>query len=196
MAEGTIKTLTDRGFGFIWPDDGREDEFFHQSALVGVTLAQLRQGDRVTYTAENGPAARVRAPWMYACCARNEALAVGTAGITPRYCSRPRSSSRLLCSLILPATRRVIGTGWAAEMAGITAQDIDTVILTHGHADHIGGNADDAGHATFPNARYVMCPNARYVMWQASGRSGRTPSIIAGPPPAVPSPCAPPTTSG
>jgi len=82
----------------------------------------------------------------------------------------------------------VIGRGWAAELAGITAQDIDTVILTHGHADHIGGNADDAGHATFPNARYVM--------WQASGRSGRTPSIIAGPPPAVPSPCAPPTTSG
>jgi len=55
MAEGTIKTLTDRGFGFIRPDDGREDEFFHQSALVGVALAQLRQGDRVTYTAENGP---------------------------------------------------------------------------------------------------------------------------------------------
>jgi CspA family cold shock protein len=55
MAEGTIKTITDRGFGFIRPDDGREDVFFHQSALVGVTLAQLQQGDRVTYTAENDP---------------------------------------------------------------------------------------------------------------------------------------------
>jgi glyoxylase-like metal-dependent hydrolase (beta-lactamase superfamily II) len=42
----------------------------------------------------------------------------------------------------------------AAE--GIRPQDIETVILTHGHADHIGGNADDTGHATFPNARYVM----------------------------------------
>jgi glyoxylase-like metal-dependent hydrolase (beta-lactamase superfamily II) len=42
----------------------------------------------------------------------------------------------------------------AAE--GIRPQDIETVILTHGHADHIGGNADHTGHVTFPNARYVM----------------------------------------
>ncbi|MDQ3928175.1 MAG: MBL fold metallo-hydrolase, partial [Chloroflexota bacterium] len=39
---------------------------------------------------------------------------------------------------------------------GIQAQDIDTVILTHAHADHIGGNAQGVGEATFPNARYVM----------------------------------------
>ena len=55
MAEGTIKTITERGFGFIRPDDGRDDVFFHQSALVGVTMAQLRQGDHVTYTAEHDP---------------------------------------------------------------------------------------------------------------------------------------------
>jgi CspA family cold shock protein len=52
MAEGTIKTITERGFGFIQPDQGREDIFFHQSALVGVTLDQLRKGQRVTYTEE------------------------------------------------------------------------------------------------------------------------------------------------
>lgn len=55
MAEGTIKTLTDRGFGFIQQDGSREDIFFHQSALVDVTMDQLRQGDRMSYTAEPDP---------------------------------------------------------------------------------------------------------------------------------------------
>ena len=39
---------------------------------------------------------------------------------------------------------------------GISPEDIDTVILTHGHPDHIGGNLDEEGKPTFPNARYVM----------------------------------------
>ena len=39
---------------------------------------------------------------------------------------------------------------------GIAPEDIDTVILTHGHLDHIGGNTDNAGKPAFPNARYVM----------------------------------------
>lgn len=55
MTDGTIKTVTDRGFGFIQPADGREDVFFHSSALVDVSFDQIRQGDRVTYTAANDP---------------------------------------------------------------------------------------------------------------------------------------------
>jgi glyoxylase-like metal-dependent hydrolase (beta-lactamase superfamily II) len=39
---------------------------------------------------------------------------------------------------------------------GISPEDIDTVILTHGHPDHIGGNIDGEGNIAFPNARYVM----------------------------------------
>ena len=39
---------------------------------------------------------------------------------------------------------------------GIAPMDIDTVILTHGHPDHIGGNVDSEGKLTFPQARYVM----------------------------------------
>lgn len=38
----------------------------------------------------------------------------------------------------------------------IETVDIDTVILTHGHPDHIGGNADAEGKPAFPNARYSM----------------------------------------
>jgi glyoxylase-like metal-dependent hydrolase (beta-lactamase superfamily II) len=39
---------------------------------------------------------------------------------------------------------------------GIEGADIDTVILTHGHPDHIGGIINAEGKPAFPNARYVM----------------------------------------
>jgi glyoxylase-like metal-dependent hydrolase (beta-lactamase superfamily II) len=42
------------------------------------------------------------------------------------------------------------------QAEGIEAVDIDTVILTHGHPDHIGANTDAEGKPAFPNARYIM----------------------------------------
>ena len=45
------------------------------------------------------------------------------------------------------------------QAEGITPGDIDTVILTHGHPDHIGGNTDAEGKPAFPNARFVMWKN-------------------------------------
>ena len=42
------------------------------------------------------------------------------------------------------------------KAVGITPEDIDTVVITHGHPDHIGGNTDTEGKPAFPNARYVM----------------------------------------
>jgi CspA family cold shock protein len=54
MAEGTIKKLTDKGFGFI--ATGREkDLFFHSSALQGVTFEELREGQKVSYTEGQSP---------------------------------------------------------------------------------------------------------------------------------------------
>jgi glyoxylase-like metal-dependent hydrolase (beta-lactamase superfamily II) len=38
----------------------------------------------------------------------------------------------------------------------ITPADIDIVINTHGHPDHLGGNIDADGKPAFPNARYVI----------------------------------------
>jgi glyoxylase-like metal-dependent hydrolase (beta-lactamase superfamily II) len=35
-------------------------------------------------------------------------------------------------------------------------EDIDKVILTHGHPDHVGGNIDKKGNPAFLNARYIM----------------------------------------
>jgi len=42
------------------------------------------------------------------------------------------------------------------EKAGVQAAEIDTVILTHGHPDHIGGAINAQGRPAFPHARYVM----------------------------------------
>jgi len=54
MAEGTIKKLMDKGFGFI--DTGADkDMFFHSSNLVGVSFDELREGQRVTFTEGRGP---------------------------------------------------------------------------------------------------------------------------------------------
>jgi len=42
------------------------------------------------------------------------------------------------------------------QAQGIAPIDIDTVIITHAHPDHIGGNTDNEGNPVFPGARYVM----------------------------------------
>lgn len=47
--QGTIKTLTDKGFGFITVDGEQKDLFFHNSALVGVTFNELQVGDKVSF---------------------------------------------------------------------------------------------------------------------------------------------------
>lgn len=53
MAEGTIKRLTDKGFGFI-STGAEKDLFFHSSGLVGVTFDQLQVGQRVSFTEGRG----------------------------------------------------------------------------------------------------------------------------------------------
>ncbi|MBS0266391.1 MAG: cold shock domain-containing protein [Planctomycetes bacterium] len=54
MPEGTIKKLTDRGFGFIKTGTDK-DLFFHSKALQGVSFEQLREGQKVSFTEGNGP---------------------------------------------------------------------------------------------------------------------------------------------
>ena len=46
---GTIKTLTDRGFGFISREGVEKDLFFHSKDLSGVTYDELQVGDSVTF---------------------------------------------------------------------------------------------------------------------------------------------------
>jgi cold shock protein len=52
---GTIRTLrVDKGFGFI-KDAGGKDYFFHQSAVQGEGINDLREGDSVEFEVGDGP---------------------------------------------------------------------------------------------------------------------------------------------
>tara|TARA_Y100000034_G_C6856291_1_gene389184 strand:- start:326 stop:523 length:198 start_codon:yes stop_codon:yes gene_type:complete len=53
MAQGTIKKLTDKGFGFIATDTG--DVFFHMSALTEAHYDDLSEGQTVTFEIGSGP---------------------------------------------------------------------------------------------------------------------------------------------
>ena len=54
METGTIKRLTDKGFGFITSGGGK-DYFFHRSAVEGVRFEELREGQNVSFNAVRGP---------------------------------------------------------------------------------------------------------------------------------------------
>ena len=54
MAEGTIKRVTEKGFGFI-DTGGDKDLFFHMSSLEGVAFEDLREGQQVSFTEGRGP---------------------------------------------------------------------------------------------------------------------------------------------
>ncbi|MDX9893694.1 MAG: cold shock domain-containing protein [Patescibacteria group bacterium] len=58
--QGTIKKLTDKNFGFI-SQEGGKDLFFHASSLDGVDFSDLREGDTVEFDvidSPKGPAAQ------------------------------------------------------------------------------------------------------------------------------------------
>jgi len=74
-----------------------------------------------------------------------------------------------ICLLINTGRHRVLVDTGAGSLApttgklihnlraeGIAPEDIDRVILTHGHPDHIGGNLNSEGKLAFPKARFVM----------------------------------------
>lgn len=74
-----------------------------------------------------------------------------------------------ICLVIITGQHRVLVDTGAGNLApttgklipnlqaeGIAPEDIDKVILTHGHPDHIGGNINGESKPAFPNARYII----------------------------------------
>ena len=53
MQQGTIKKLTEKGFGFIEGEKG--ELFFHHSSVEGANFDDLREGQSVEYSEGHGP---------------------------------------------------------------------------------------------------------------------------------------------
>jgi CspA family cold shock protein len=55
MATGTVKFFnTQRGYGFIEPEDGSKDAFVHISAVERAGLTSLSEGQKVSYELQPG----------------------------------------------------------------------------------------------------------------------------------------------
>ena len=55
MATGTVKWFnTQKGYGFIQPEDGSKDVFVHISAVERAGMSSLREGQRLSYELERG----------------------------------------------------------------------------------------------------------------------------------------------
>ena len=55
MTNGVIANVTPKGFGFITPEGGDKDLFFHANDVQGVEFNELKEGDAVTFEIGDGP---------------------------------------------------------------------------------------------------------------------------------------------
>lgn len=75
-----------------------------------------------------------------------------------------------------PTTGRLMSN---LNAAGYKAEDIDTVILSHFHGDHILGVRNKAGQLVYPNAK-IMVPSVEQAFWMDDNRMAAAPDAMKG----------------
>ena len=73
-------------------------------------------------------------------------------------------------------TSKMFGTSTGRQQksmkeAGIKAEDIDAVVFSHGHIDHIGGVVDDNNKVLFPNAQFYIA-ESDFKYWTDYDKAG------------------------
>lgn len=63
--------------------------------------------------------------------------------------------------------------------AGVDPKDIDTVIISHFHGDHLQGLRAKAGSLVYPNAE-IMVPEAEWAFWMDEGKFAAAPEGLKG----------------
>jgi glyoxylase-like metal-dependent hydrolase (beta-lactamase superfamily II) len=63
--------------------------------------------------------------------------------------------------------------------AGFKAEDIDTVLISHYHGDHINGIRNKAGQLVFPKAK-IMVPSVEHAFWMDDARMAAAPEAMKG----------------